>query len=124
MTHEVRPAVMEQLREMIAAVRGRLGLFAAIYSLPICSAVWSSFLFRPHMGLVVALLIALAVLVAFFHTLSTGRSTTNTGTVFRSENPSRFWTRVVTLAIVYLLVTLWPIGYALQEAHRESEPSP
>ena len=118
------PGVMEQLHEIIAPIRSRLWLFLAIYSLPMCSVVISSMIYRPHGGLAVVLAGDFVVLVGLFQTLATGRSTTNTGTVLRSENPNGFWTRVVTWAIVYILVTLWPIGYALQETHRESESTP
>jgi hypothetical protein len=112
--------VTEQLREVIAAIRSHLWLFLAIYSLPVCSAVVSSMLYRPDMGLVLAMVMALAVLVALFQTLSTGRSDNHGKMTFRSENPGRFWAHVTFMIVAYIFVTLWPIGYALQEAQKQS----
>jgi hypothetical protein len=112
--------VTEQLREVIAAIRSHLWLFLAIYSLPVCSAIVSSMLYRPDMGLVLAMVMALAVLIALFQTLSTGRSNNHGKTTFRSEDPGRFWTHVAIMTVAYILVTLWPIGYALQEAQKQS----
>lgn len=109
---------MHSLKEIIGVIKRHLWLFSAIYLLPVISTIGSCVLFRFHAGLVIALLVAIFVLALLFSTVASGRSASNWGVFFRQENPVRFWIDVSILGIAYVVVTLFPIAYALQESRR------
>lgn len=46
----------------------------------------------------------------------------NGGWIRASKSPFQFWGTVIIWSIFYLLATYFPIGYAIQEAAKESKP--
>ena len=97
-------------------LKKRKSLFWSFYLLPVLSVVTASFIYRPHWFFIFPLFWTFFVLLFVMDSFETRRIEDNWGRFERDEKPVRFWIHSSVWIVSLVFCSLFPIGFAIQEA--------
>lgn len=97
-------------------LKKRRRLFWSLYLLPVLSVVLASAIHRPHWFYVFPLFWTFFVLLFAMDSFEVRRIEDNWGRFERDGQPVRFWIHSAVWIISLLLCSVFPIGFAIQEA--------
>jgi hypothetical protein len=98
-------------------------LFAILYAIPVLS-VLAAFRTYPSWAYLFSLVVAFLILLFLVHSFQQGVIEDNHGRFYRHTQPYRFWFHILIWTFAFVFAgTLWPLGFARQEARKSKMPN-